>query len=81
MRLPNPDQYLVDALKSWRSETARASGVPAYVVMHDTTLKALASLRPGNLDELLTVPGLGPVKADRYGAVLLALVADRAASA
>lgn len=81
VRLPNPDQYLVDALKSWRSETARASGVPAYVVMHDTTLKALASLRPGNLDELLTVPGLGPVKADRYGAVLLALVADRAASA
>ena len=49
--------------------------------MHDTTLKAIASLRPGDIDELLTVPGLGPVKADRYGTALLALVADRAATA
>ncbi|HVA74060.1 MAG TPA: ATP-dependent DNA helicase UvrD2 [Acidimicrobiales bacterium] len=81
IRLPDPDQHTVDALRSWRSETARASGVPAYVVMHDTTLKALASLRPANLDELLTVPGLGPIKADRYGPALLALVADQAATA
>ena len=81
VRLPDPDQHIVDALRSWRSETARASGVPAYVVMHDTTLKAIASLRPADIDELLTVPGLGPVKADRYGTALLALVADRAATA
>jgi DNA helicase-2/ATP-dependent DNA helicase PcrA len=81
MRLPTPDERIVTALRSWRSETARASGVPAYVVMHDTTLKALASLRPASIDELLTVPGLGPVKAGRYGSVLLSLVADRAASA
>ena len=80
VRLPDPDQRMIEALKSWRSETARNSGVPAYVVMHDTTLVAIASLRPTNLEELLTVPGLGPVKAGRYGATLLALVADRAAA-
>ena len=81
VRLPDPDQRLVDGLRAWRKETARAAGVPAYVVMHDTTLKAVASLRPASLDELLTVPGLGPVKAGRYGTTLLALVADRAATA
>jgi DNA helicase-2/ATP-dependent DNA helicase PcrA len=81
VRLPDPDGHIVEALKSWRSDTARASGVPAYVVMHDTTLTAIASLRPANLEELLAVPGLGPVKAGRYGTTLLALVAERAATA
>ena len=51
------------------------------MVLHDTTVNALASLRPTTVEELLGVPGLGPVKVNRYGAVLLSLVADRAASA
>jgi DNA helicase-2/ATP-dependent DNA helicase PcrA len=40
------------------------------------TLAALASARPSTIDELLAVPGLGPVKASRFGPTLLALVAQ-----
>jgi DNA helicase-2/ATP-dependent DNA helicase PcrA len=77
---PDPDLEVIGALRAWRAEAARAAGVPAYVVLHDVTLAALASLRPSCTEELLTVPGLGPVKAGRYGPVLLSLVADRAAA-
>ena len=59
---------------------ARAAGIPAYVVLHDATVAALASLRPRNTEELLRVPGLGPVKASRYGPTLLSLLCDRAAA-
>jgi DNA helicase II / ATP-dependent DNA helicase PcrA len=77
----DPDPDLVRSLRAWRLETARTSGVPAYVVLHDVTLEALAALRPTTVEQLLAVPGLGPVKATRYGPSLLSLVADRVVSA
>ena len=72
----NADPDLVTALKAWRSREARAAGVPAYVIFHDTTLAALAEARPRNERELLAVPGLGPVKVSRYGAAVLAVLAE-----
>ncbi|HUP69069.1 MAG TPA: ATP-dependent DNA helicase UvrD2 [Acidimicrobiales bacterium] len=71
----NADPKVLDALKAWRSDKARASGVPAYVIFHDSTLAAVAEARPSSRDELLALPGLGPVKAERYGETLLALLA------
>jgi DNA helicase-2/ATP-dependent DNA helicase PcrA len=52
--------------------------VPAFVVFHDTTLAAVAEARPHDLSSLLALPGMGPVKADRYGDALLAVVAASA---
>jgi DNA helicase-2/ATP-dependent DNA helicase PcrA len=78
---PTADPALVSSLRAWRLETARATGVPAYVVLHDVTIEALASLRPRTPVELLAVPGLGPVKAARFGPSLLSIVAEQAASA
>ncbi len=46
------------------------------MVLHDATLAALASRRPRTTQELLGVPGLGPVKASRYGPTLLSLLSD-----
>jgi DNA helicase-2/ATP-dependent DNA helicase PcrA len=77
---PEPDPDLLSALRAWRAETARAAAIPAYVVLHDVTLAALAARRPRSTEELLQVPGLGPVKAGRYGPTLLSLVSDRAAA-
>jgi ATP-dependent DNA helicase RecQ len=57
----------LDRLKHWRLETARAAGVPAYVVFHDATLAAIASARPTTLAELLRVSGVGESKLRRYG--------------
>ena len=50
------DPALMDALKSWRATMARASGVPAYVIFHDTTLAALANAMPRDRTGLLAVP-------------------------
>src|SRR5262249_44797149 len=63
------------ALREWRRRAARDAQVAPHVVCHDATLAALASVRPSTPSELLAVPGLGPVKAARYGEALLALVA------
>jgi len=49
--------------------------VPAHVLLHDATIAAVAARRPATADDLLGVPGLGPVKVARYGAVILDLVA------
>ena len=76
-----PEPAVVDALRAWRAGAARAAGVPGHVLLHDATLAALAAARPLTPEQLLAVPGLGPVKVARYGAVLLDLVAEHLATA
>jgi superfamily II DNA helicase RecQ len=65
---------LLGALLEWRRNLARASGVPAYVIFHDTTLEAVARDRPRSRGDLLTIPGIGPVKLQRHGQALLEMV-------
>jgi ATP-dependent DNA helicase RecQ len=62
---------MMDRLRRWRSETARASGVPAYVVFHDSTLTAIAAARPSNLADLLRISGVGDSKLRKYGEEVL----------
>ena len=69
------DLTLFEALRAWRAETARAMGVPAYVVFPDATLAEVARQRPRTEDDLLEVKGIGPRKLEAYGADLLRLVA------
>ncbi|MDP6077787.1 MAG: HRDC domain-containing protein, partial [Acidimicrobiales bacterium] len=68
----NPD---VAALKAWRLATAKAANVPAFVVFSDATLEAILEMLPTTPAELLSIPGIGPVKVDRYGNELLAVLA------
>jgi DNA helicase-2/ATP-dependent DNA helicase PcrA len=74
------DPTVLEALKAWRRVAAKAAGVPAYVIFHDTTLAAVAEAKPKSRSALLALPGLGPVKAARYGDELLRVVAEAAAS-
>ena len=69
------DEDLVVRLRSWRLERSQEDAVPAYVVLHDATLRELAAVRPQTLDELAGIKGFGPVKVDRYGDDLLAVLA------
>ncbi|MEQ1949226.1 MAG: RecQ family ATP-dependent DNA helicase [Bryobacteraceae bacterium] len=68
------DSPLRDALREWRKEMAKSHNVPAYVIVHDTTIDALCHARPRNIAELLEVPGIGEKKAERFGKVLLSLI-------
>lgn len=65
---------LLAALVEWRRNLARASGVPAYVIFHDATLRAVAQHRPTDRAGLRALPGIGPVKVERHGDAVLALV-------
>jgi ATP-dependent DNA helicase RecQ len=62
-------------LRAWRSEVARKRGVPAYVVLHDTTIDGIAAARPTTPGQLREIPGIGDKKLEHYGDELLALVA------
>ena len=70
---------LWERLRAWRSETAKAHGVPAYVIFHDATLLELARACPGSLGRLRGVPGVGAAKLDRYGEALLEICRAHAA--
>ena len=63
-------------LKAWRLAEARNQSLPAYVIFHDSTLVEIARSQPQDLDALRRVSGLGATKLERYGAVLLALIAQ-----
>jgi DNA helicase-2/ATP-dependent DNA helicase PcrA len=73
------DPQVLAVLVEWRRTLARASGVPAQVIFHDTTLAAVAEAKPTDRASLMTLPGLGPIKVERYGDELLALVAGASA--
>ena len=71
----NADPVIEQALRTWRSERSRRDGVPAYIVMHDATLSAIAVVRPSSLRTLRRVDGIGPAKLELYGDEILAVVA------
>jgi ATP-dependent DNA helicase RecQ len=71
---------LFDALRGWRLEQARTQGVPAYVVLHDRTLAAIAQSRPATLATLARIDGIGAAKLDRYGEAIVALVTGASAT-
>ncbi len=62
------------ALRAWRTEIARKRGVPAYVVLHDSTIDGIAAARPTTLEKLRGIAGIGDKKLEHYGLDLLALV-------
>jgi DNA helicase-2/ATP-dependent DNA helicase PcrA len=65
---------LFDALVAWRRDLARVAKVPAYVIFNDATLAAVAGTRPTTHGALLALPGIGPVKVERYGDAVLDVV-------
>lgn len=68
------DQNLYDRLKEWRKKTAQGDHVPAYVVFHDKTLKAIAAVCPRSHAELERITGIGPAKVSKYGDAIMEIV-------
>ena len=72
--LPEPDSALREYVREWRRNMARRQSVPAYIIMHDTSLEELCRMRPRSLAALSRVTGFGERKIEAYGEqVLLAL--------
>jgi len=73
--LTSNELELFDRLKAWRGAEARSQSVPAYVVLHDSTLAQIARDRPRDLGALGGIGGIGAKKLEKYGTALLDLVA------
>lgn len=76
---PSPaDPELLARLKRWRSGRAAQLRQPAYCVFTDATLAVIAEERPRDTTELASLPGVGAVKLERFGAEVLAILAQPA---
>ena len=73
LELSTEGEALAARLKEWRSAEAKRLRVPAYVVLHDRTLKAVAQARPANPRQLLEIDGMGPAKVEKFGEAILGL--------
>jgi ATP-dependent DNA helicase RecQ len=80
---PAAGDALLEYMREWRRKLAERRGVPAFVVLHDTSLEELCRKRPSSLRELLTVTGIGEHKAELYGREIFAALEafDRGARA
>ncbi len=63
-------------LKAWRAEIAREHNLPAFVIFHDATLRAIAERDPQALEDLEGIAGIGSKKLDAYGAEVLRVCAS-----
>jgi ATP-dependent DNA helicase RecQ len=70
------DPVVAKRLRAWRLVEAKKRGIPAYAVFHDSTLEALAAMRPTSEAELSNVPGIGPGRIAKFGTELLGVLAE-----
>ena len=63
-------------LKAWRAEIAREHNLPAFVIFHDATLRAIAERAPQSLHDLNGISGIGAKKLEAYGAEVLRVCAS-----
>jgi ATP-dependent DNA helicase RecQ len=68
------DPQLFERLRQLRTELAEEEGVAAFVIFHDRTLKAIAGYKPVTSAALMEIPGIGALKAERYGRRVLEVV-------
>ena len=65
------DLELREYLREWRRATAKEQSVPAFVILHDTTLEEICRRRPSSMADLLGITGIGERKAEVYGKGIL----------
>ena len=63
-------------LKAWRADVAREHNLPAFVIFHDATLRAIAGQAPQSLRDLEGISGMGVKKLQAYGAEVLRVCAE-----
>jgi hypothetical protein len=63
-----------EALRTWRPAMARKEAVPAYVILKDTELAAIAGRDPRTLAELASCRGIGQIRLERWGDEILAVL-------
>ncbi len=68
------DPQLFERLRQLRTELAEEEDVAPFLIFHDKTLQAIAGYKPVSPAALLEIPGIGALKAERYGRRVLQVV-------
>lgn len=72
----NYDEQLFQELKNLRKKIATGKGIPPYVIFHDTSLIEMSKVFPTSKTALLSITGIGLVKAETYGEAFVSLIND-----
>ena len=70
------NEALRERLQEWRMERFKADNVPAYTIMHQSTLMDIATFVPKTKEELLAIKGFGEAKYKKYGDDILRITAE-----
>ena len=70
------NEELRERLQEWRSARFKQDNVPAYTIMHQSTLMEIATYVPKTKKELLAIKGFGEAKYLKYGEEILKITAD-----
>ena len=65
------NEELREKLQEWRIAKFKADNVPAYMIMHQTTLMEIAAKIPKTKQDLLMIKGFGTEKFKKYGDEIL----------
>jgi ATP-dependent DNA helicase RecQ len=69
-----PDQLLLDTqLRAWRKAESERIGLPQFFVLGSSTLRSIVLQRPKTVAQLQAITGIGPDKAEKFGASILEL--------
>jgi superfamily II DNA helicase RecQ len=70
------NEELRERLQQWRAERFKQDNIPAYMIMHQSTLLSIASLVPQTKKDLLSIKGFGEASFKKYGEEILAITAE-----
>jgi len=69
---------LFEALRAKRREIAQETGLPPYVIFHDSVLRDMALLKPESIAAMGNISGVGARKLDAYGDAFLQVIREAA---
>ncbi len=73
-------EELREKLQEWRAARFKQDNVPAYTIMHQSTLMEIATFIPKTKEDLLAIKGFGEAKFQKYGEEILRITADYSSS-
>ena len=70
------NEKLREKLQEWRTARFKKDNIPAYMIMHQSTLMAIASWAPQTKGELMRIKGFGEESFKKYGEEILQITAE-----
>lgn len=72
-KLSQEASAIEEKLRAWRLQEAKKHGVPAFCVLGNKTLRAIAQERPRTHEDLLAIHGMGAAKVEKFGLYICAI--------